>query len=420
MSAISLPSPEQLLETCKADGEFMLACRHWDGSLRLNIGEQSVQLYFSAGQPSITPTEGDKNLVFSAPEEVWQPILKVKPDRLMTDINLLVAGGIIAMEGTLVDHSQYYSATARLVELLREPGLEEDPVLDETRPNGNYDTPVGRYVHLDLFGTDYRIYYEEAGVGGIPLVMQHTAGCHGSQFRHLFENPEITKHFHLIAYDLPYHGKSLPPVTKEWWKEEYKLTAEFVREVPVKLSKTLGLDRPVFMGCSVGGMLAIDLAYHHSEVFSHCISLEGALKVHDVPDELLTPLWHPQVSNEFKARLMNGIMSPTSPERYRKEVQQVYASGWPNAFLGDLYYYMKDYDLRDKAKDIDTTVCGVTILSAEYDASGTVEMGREAHEAIAGSSFIEMDSMGHFPMTENPVKFMQFVQPVLDKIVSQR
>ena len=426
MSSISLPSAAELVETCKSDGEFLLATRHMFGSITFTIGDRSISININNGEPtldSVTAPAGEelKTLSYAAPEEVWQPILKQRPERLMLDINFLMFAEAVQMvEGTLVNHSQYYSAVARLVEILREPGLQADPHIDEARPNGTYDAPVGRYMHVELDGVDYRLYYEEAGVGGIPMLLQHTAGCHGSQFRHLFENPEITKHFHLIAYDLPYHGKSLPPVSEEWWKREYKLTGEFVRSVPVALAKTLKLDRPLFMGCSVGGMLALDLAYHHPEVFSHCISLEGGLKVPHVPDELLSPLWHPQVTNEFKARLMNGIMAPMSPERYRKEVQQVYAAGWPNLFLGDLQYYGKDYDLRGKAQDIDTSQCAVTILSAEYDGSGTVEMGREAHETIKGSKFIEMDSMGHFPMTENPVKFMQFLQPVLDEIVANR
>jgi len=30
---------------------------------------------------------------------------------------------------------------------------------------------------------------------------------------------------------------------------------------------------------------------------------------------------------------MDALMSPTSPEAYRKETSQVYAAGWPPAFI---------------------------------------------------------------------------------------
>jgi len=41
---------------------------------------------------------------------------------------------------------------------------------------------IGRYVHVDYAGKDYRIYYEETGQG-IPLVCLHTAGTDGRECR---------------------------------------------------------------------------------------------------------------------------------------------------------------------------------------------------------------------------------------------
>ena len=114
--------------------------------------------------------------------------------------------------------------------------------------------------------------------------------------------------------------------------------------------------------------------------------------------------------------MMQALTSPTSPVAYRKETIQTYAAGWPPAFLGDLHYYMVDYDLRAKAADINTAEVGVHILSGEYDSSGTVAHGRAAHEAIAGSTFAEMAGVGHFPMSENPEAFLTYLLPVLDKI----
>lgn len=417
---IELPGNEELAKLCKEDGELLLGARHWTGNLTFNIGDRSLSVGFIKGQPVAERVDSDDNITYSGPADVWGKFLQKRPERMTTDIYVLCAVGELTLDAPLVLTAQYYSVAARLVELLREPGIVEDPVVDEKRPVGHHDAPVGRYVHLELGGIDHRVYYEEAGVGGIPFLLQHTAGCHGTQYRHLFENKAVTDKFHLIAYDLPFHGKSIPPVEKEWWREEYKLRGDFLKSVPVSLAKVLDLDRPVFMGCSVGGMLALDLAVHHPDIFSHVISLEGALNVPDPGGEWLAPLWHPQVTNEFKARHVNGIMSPTSPVRYRKETSQIYAAGWPNAFLGDLNYYVSDYDVRETAKGIDTRQCGVDILSGEYDMSGTIELGREAHEAIPGSYFTEMPGMGHFPISENPVKFMEFLQPVLDRIVANR
>jgi pimeloyl-ACP methyl ester carboxylesterase len=277
-----------------------------------------------------------------------------------------------------------------------------------------FDSPVGRYVHLDLDGLDHRVYFEEAGTG-IPLLLQHTAGAHGSQWRHLFEDVRITDHFRLIAYDLPYHGKSLPPDGKVWWAEEYRLTRDFLMSVPVALAGALELDRPVFMGCSIGGLLALDLARYYADRFRAVIGIEPALKVEGVLTAL-RGFWHPRVSNEFKAAAMYGLMSPTSPEPRRRETVFVYSQGWPPAFLGDLFYYIEDHDLREEAARIDTSRCAVYLLTGEYDYSATVQHGEAAHEAIAGSSFAVMEGLGHFPMAEDPERFIELLLPVLERV----
>ena len=169
------------------------------------------------------------------------------------------------------------------------------------------------------------------------------------------------------------------------------------------------------MGCSVGGLLALDLALHHPDVFRAVVSLEGALNIAGNWDSL-DGFWHPQVSNNSKARSMESLCAPQSPEAYVKEVSQVYSAGWPPAFLGDLWYYLNDYDLRDRAHEIDTSQCAVHILNGEYDWSGHVQGGLAAHEAIAGSTHTVMTNVGHFPMQENPVEFAEYLLPILDKV----
>ena len=277
-----------------------------------------------------------------------------------------------------------------------------------------FDAPVGRYIHLELGGLDHRVYFEEAGEG-VPMLLQHTAGAHGAQWRHLFEDERITSRFRLIAYDLPFHGKSLPPTGTDWWAKEYRLTTEFLMSVPVSLSEALELERPIFMGCSIGGLLALDLARFHGDQFRAVIGLEPALKI-EGDLKSLRGFWHPRVSNEYKAGLMYGLMSPTSPEALRRETVFVYSQGWPPAFLGDLYFYIEDHDLRTEAANIDTSRCAVHLLTGEYDYSGTPEHGRAAHEAIAGSTFAVMKDVGHFPMAENPERFIEAVLPVLERI----
>jgi pimeloyl-ACP methyl ester carboxylesterase len=417
MSGLLKLSADDLVALCRADGEFKLGARHWTGGLRFQSGSTAVGIRVDDGEPSVDNAEGAfGTITLGASEEVWTALLSPLPPRFMNDMWPLIQAGLMQQDGDALTFAQYLPAIARVIELMRPSSAQASTGQTKAAPNGTYDSPVGRYIHLELEGQDYRVYFEEAG-SGIPMLLQHTAGCHGSQWRHLFECEEITDHFRLIAYDLPFHGKSIPPVGPKWWAREYKLTAGFLRSVPLALSRALKLDRPVFMGCSVGGVLALDLARHQADEWRAVVSLEGALKVDfDIDSPALQPFCHPQVSNEHKARVMDALMCPASPEAYRKETAQVYAAAWPPVFTGDLHYYMSDYDLRNEASAIDTQKVQVHILSGEYDWSGSMEKGKEAHEAIAGSTWTGMKGLGHFPMSENPGKFLEYLLPVLKKL----
>jgi pimeloyl-ACP methyl ester carboxylesterase len=279
-----------------------------------------------------------------------------------------------------------------------------------------FEAVTGRYIYLTIDGVEYRVYFEASG-NGIPLLLQHTAGADGRQWRHQLEDPDLRAHFRMIAYDLPYHAKSLPPTSIEWWTQPYQLTRDFLMQVPVTLARQLELERPVFMGCSIGGHLAADLACYYPGFFRAVIALEGALQTPARRD--LSMLDHPQVSNEYRASLMYGITSPTSPEAYRRETAWVYSQGAPAVFKGDLNYYTVEHDLTDQAKHIDTTQTALYVLTGEYDWSSTPTMGEALAAAVAGASFRMMPGLGHFPMCEDPVRFRSYIQPVLDEIRGQ-
>ena len=275
-----------------------------------------------------------------------------------------------------------------------------------------FDAATGRYVHLDIAGVEYRIYFEENGAG-IPLLLQHTAGADARQWRHVLEDPELARCFRMIAYDLPYHGKSLPPSGIAWWKEEYRLTKEFLMRVPLALSQALGLERPAYMGSSIGGHLALDLALHHPDEFRAVIGLEAAAAT---PGGYLEIWNHPRVSNAFKASVMYGLMSPTAPEACRRETAWGYSQGAPPVFKGDLYYHDVDHAMGETARQIDTSKVAVYLLTGEYDWSTPPVLTQAVAEQIPGAFYQTMEGLGHFPMSEDPEQFLRYLRPVLEKI----
>jgi pimeloyl-ACP methyl ester carboxylesterase len=271
----------------------------------------------------------------------------------------------------------------------------------------------GTYLRLSLDGRAHRLYFEEAGQG-IPLVCLHTAGADGRQFRHLLNDEAVTRHFRVLAFDMPWHGKSLPPAG--WQDEEYRLTTRGYVDLILAFCAALGLERPVVLGCSIGGKIVLELARTHPERFRALIGLESAAYQppwYDDTGWLHRPDVH---GGELCGALMSGLIAPQSPDETRWETLWGYMQGGPGVFKGDLHFYRVDGDFRDRVGQIDTGRCPLYLLTGEYDFSCTAEDTLRTAGQIPGVEVQIMKEVGHFPMSENPAKFREYILPVLAKI----
>jgi len=274
-----------------------------------------------------------------------------------------------------------------------------------------FDPITGGYVHLDAMGGRSRVFWEEAGEGR-PLVCLHTAGSDGRQYRHLLCDEEVTSRWRVLAFDLPYHGRSLPP--EGWWEEEYLLTREAYVGAVMAFVRAMDLDQPVVLGCSMGGAVVLELARLHGAEIGAVIGLEGAGKVEG---RFLDWSVLPDVDGSVVAASWTyGLMAPQSPEPSRREVWWTYSQGGPGVYRGDTYFYSVDWDLRGKETEIDTGECPVYLLTGEYDYACTAGESERTAAAIPGAEFRKMEGIGHFPMAENYPRFREYLIPLLREL----
>ncbi len=274
---------------------------------------------------------------------------------------------------------------------------------------------TGRYVRFPLNGTDHRVYYESAG-RGIPLVCLHTAGADGRQYRGLLNDEAIIDSFEVIVPDMPWHGKSSPPAG--WQSREYRLTTDDYLHFILSFLDTLEIRDPVVMGCSIGGRVVLHLALRHPGRVRAVIGLQSGLHAGDDQNtpEMLDFLHRYDIhGGEASAGAVSGLMAPQSPGSDKWETLWHYASGGPGVFKGDLYYYFIDGDLRNRDLAFDSARCPVYLLSGEYDYSAPPDGAREIAERT-GCHFEVMKGLGHFPMSENPERFKQYLAPILTDI----
>jgi pimeloyl-ACP methyl ester carboxylesterase len=196
-------------------------------------------------------------------------------------------------------------------------------------------------------------------------------------------------------------------------EDEYKLTARFYSEFIVAFCRALDLKKPVIMGQSMGGNVCLSLALKYENEFSALIALEAC---DYSPGWWIDPLHHPHIhGGEVVATSVFGLMSPESPDEYRWETWWYYAQGGPGIFKGDLYFYSVDSDYRDQVHKISGRM-PIYFLTGEYDFACTPEMTERTAEKVKNSECI-IFSGGHFPTSEDPVKFKEVISPVLKKIV---
>ena len=311
----------------------------------------------------------------------------------------------------------YQAAILRLSSLVRATLGAPVPEQLGEEVDREFDTAVGRYVYVRIRGTQYRVYFEEAGKG-IPMVLQHTAGSDSRQWRHLLEDRELQQRFRMIAYDLPFHGRSLPPTGVRWWADEYRMDTELLMDSIVAISHALKLDRPVYMGCSVGGYLAPDLALYRPDEFRAVIGINSAIagsRSDQVGQPYASPFSHPSNNTAYIGSRMYMITSPEAREAYRRETGWVYSQGAPGIFGGDLYYFSVEHNLIGKAHEIDTSKIGVHFLSGEYDPTARGP-GEALAAQIKGSTYDVVKGGSHFTMSDDYPRFRTHLMPVLDGI----
>jgi pimeloyl-ACP methyl ester carboxylesterase len=272
----------------------------------------------------------------------------------------------------------------------------------------NFEPIIGRYLTVDILGRPNRIYIEESG-RGIPVLCLHTAGADSRQYRHLQNDTEVLDRCRVLAFDLPWHGKSLPP--HQWWQEEYLLTSELYLATVMAVIDALELEQPLVIGCSMGGSFVLDLALAHADRIGGVIGFSGAAKVDGRFDD-----WSlmPDINgNQAVPSWTYGLMAPQSPEAARREVWWMYAQGGPGIYRGDTFYYSNGIDLRGREHHIDTDTCPVYLFTGEYDYACSPQETQATIDAIPGAQGGVMPGIGHFPVSENYPLCKTYLWPAL-------
>jgi len=381
-----------------------------DATFVINIAGESLGVKISPHGVELVETVENPDFSYSLDATDWEHFTAEPPPRGYTSaqsIRATKSGQNI--EGNLTKWAQYSVVIDRVVEALRSAAIGPRVARSaDPKPLMGKSPIEAGYLGVMVNGEAKRLYYEVAGEGPTVLCL-HTAGADSRQFRYLMEDSELTSKYRFVAFDMPWHGRSDPPT--DWATRTYALTTEEYSDTIFAFMDAMQIEKPILMGCSMGGAIAIYLASTAGDKFTAVFGLEGGLgnAGRFVPWTNDQQIDH----SHFLTSWVGGLIAPSSPSGPRNLTLWGYAQSGPGVYQGDTNFYSRD--LPDKAKELGPAKCPLWIFSGEYDYSATTEMSQAAIDLVGGE-LVVMEGSGHFPMAEDPKVFKSFLEPVLDGV----
>ena len=405
------PDPAAWRRACGDDAVLAAWAGPW--SLCFAVESDGAANVFALHDGRVQSRDGAPAFTLRAPASVWGKFLALVPPRHHHGIfAMLYRVPEFSIDGDTLCFMQHAHVVRRVLEVGKWLALGgKMPVPPSLHPPaGPRPVPAvtGAYVPVTAQGTKYHVYYETAGEGR-DLLCLHTAGADGRQFHGLMADQRITAGHRLVAFDLPWHGRSPPPdgaIPGSW-----RLNTQLYVDLIMGFVAAAKLDRPIVLGASMSGEICLELALRHPEAFSAIVACEASEKI-----ERRQTHWaaHPQVNQAyFVPEWIRGLCAPQSPAEHAEAIAWHYAQGGPAVFFGDIAFYSGDWDARDRVGRIDTNRVPLFMLTGEYDYSCTVEHSQATAAKIPGVWFQAMPGIGHFPFAENPALFADYLLPIL-------
>lgn len=270
--------------------------------------------------------------------------------------------------------------------------------------------------HARLHGHD--VCYRRVGSGPAVLLIH---GIAGSSLAWRAVMPRLASDHTVVAPDLLGHGESAKPLG------DYSLGAHAsgLRD----LLAAIGIERVTVVGQSLGGGVAMQLAYQHPELVERLVLVSSGglgrdvswlLRILTLPGaEYVMPLFFPgfvrsggAATERFLARM--GVRLP-----HVAELWSAYSSltdvANRHAFVRTLRAVIDPGGQSVSAKDRLYLAEALPTLLVWGAADPIIPVGHahEAHEAIPSSRLEVFEGVGHFPHVEQPERFVSVLRDFL-------
>lgn len=276
----------------------------------------------------------------------------------------------------------------------------------------------GRFV--STVGGD--VYVREWGnKSGPAVVMIHGTTSHLQEFE-VSLGPTLESKYHLVAYDRPGMGRSqLRTANADRLDIQAGTTADVIAQ--------LGLDKPVVIGHSYGGAVALRLALDHPDKVSGLVLLAPAshpwgggapfffdILAAPVSGEIVTHLTWPFSKTAAMNSFVTRVFKPEKmPEGYYEKAEVKLAMR-PHAVKNSSKDFVKlPKELEKQAPRYGELKMPIAIIAGKNDQIVPVDLEKKGGSAFAVTKLDVLPGVGHMPQHARPDLVEEDIRWVLEK-----
>jgi pimeloyl-ACP methyl ester carboxylesterase len=235
---------------------------------------------------------------------------------------------------------------------------------------------------------------------GQPIFCIHTAGQSGVQYRYAARELAALG-YRVIVPDLPGHGRSEPhPRGVVTRLDDYASWC-------VSVIERLGLDKPVIVGCSIGGKISLDVACRMGDRISAVIAMAASAEPGDINVKGLRRELEDIAAPSRRDRTYYGTRAVVGSKvagAERDMIARMHCREDAEVSTSDLIGW-GTHQIFDRLKNI--AVPAQLVLGSDDLWVDPAAVQRAVTE-IGDAEYSYLDGIGHYPMEEMP-DFAEFV-----------
>lgn len=197
--------------------------------------------------------------------------------------------------------------------------------------------------------------------------------------------------------------------------EAATVTLETMADDVAAFCAALGIERPIVLGHSVGGQVALTLALRHPQRVGGLVLANAAARFDLATSLAILEHRSGAVARDTAAAVFGGDVSPDTLQRYLELVLPTYAHASTAAALADLglsgfdpkvaeaffAHCLPHYDLRARLPEL---AVRTLVVTGDSDWLTPPALARETAEALAHAELAILPDTGHFACNERPAE----------------